>query len=680
LEPTPPQPSTSLLSALEAKELLREIVEGFFFRRRSDPGEPPARHLLVRSPPGLGKTKEAMEWATRYQTEQEGKEGILHLSRSDITLAGVWAQVAIFVPRHELAREVKEVIERNREDLGAPVEVPVLRGRDNEAAKDNAPCRRWREARELGRKGLPVYSNLCRRRHQREISECPYFAECEYIQAWHAAYAAPYVILVHSHLGVGWESTGIVRGAGGFGDSGDDDQPRFEQSFNPANAVIVICDEDPTTSLIERGRLERDAIGAITEQRLGEHILAGLSTSGGLLDHLREKGVTPEQVRLTASKLRKQERKRGQVASPSASDPVLRKAVTSAVSLVRVSRILERLADELASGRPGTAYSLLANGDGLIAQGRRQWPFNRRRLLVLDGTANAEILREFVPGLAVVPEIRVRRNARVIQVSNATFYRGSLIKRTSTPDGKRKPEPTARLLEVGEFIARTALGGKTAVVTNKPVRCALTGEDEYGALAISAKCRGADIAHFGNIRGSNEFEGHEIAIILGRDEPTVAAAEQRAMAIWYDTREPIRRIRPDFRGRFSYHSQTRRYLMRDGGTKSGNVAVHPDPRVQAVVEQSREAEMVQAIDRLRLIHTEKRKTVYILCSIPLDIPVDELVTWKQLAGDRRLSDALAECDARGWDALPLAPRELHRFLPELWGTPKAGERWLAKTP
>ena len=28
--------------------------------------------------------------------------------------------------------------------------------------------------------------------------------------------------------------------------------------------------------------------------------------------------------------------------------------------------------------------------------------------------------------------------------------------------------------------------------------------------------------------------------------------------------------------------------------------------------------MVQAIDRLRLIHTEKRKTVYILCSIPLD--------------------------------------------------------------
>ena len=66
LQSTPPPPGTTLLSSHEAKERLREIVEGFFFRREDDQGQPPARHLLVRSPPGLGKTKEAMEWATRY--------------------------------------------------------------------------------------------------------------------------------------------------------------------------------------------------------------------------------------------------------------------------------------------------------------------------------------------------------------------------------------------------------------------------------------------------------------------------------------------------------------------------------------------------------------------------------------------------------------------------------------
>jgi len=42
--------------------------------------------------------------------------------------------------------------------------------------------------------------------------------------------------------------------------------------------------------------------------------------------------------------------------------------------------------------------------------------------------------------------------------------------------------------------------------------------------------------------------------------------------------------------------------------------------------------MVQAIDRLRLIHSVQKKTVVILCNIPLDIAVDELVTWKELVG------------------------------------------------
>lgn len=189
------------------------IVEGFFFRQRSEQGQPPPRHLLVKSPPGLGKTREAMDWATRYQ-KQQAEASILRLYRDEFTGAGVRTQTAIFVPRHELAREVKEVIERNRAALGTPVEVPVLRGRDHNGEQGGAPCQRWREARELGQKGLPVYSNLCRRSHRGEVSECPHLADCEYIREWRTAYAAPFVILVHSHLGIGWEATGIVRGAG----------------------------------------------------------------------------------------------------------------------------------------------------------------------------------------------------------------------------------------------------------------------------------------------------------------------------------------------------------------------------------------------------------------------------------------------------------------------------------
>jgi hypothetical protein len=118
--------------------------------------------------------------------------------------------------------------------------------------------------------------------------------------------------------------------------------------------------------------------------------------------------------------------------------------------------------------------------------------------------------------------------------------------------------------------------------------------------------------------------------------------------------------------------------MRDGSRRQVRVRVHPDRRVQAVVEQVREAEMVQAIDRLRLIHTRRKKTVIILCNIPLDLPVDELVTWRELVGDGRLAQALEACDEKGWEALPLAAAKLSEVLPELWGTEHAAEAWLRK--
>jgi hypothetical protein len=235
-----------------------------------------------------------------------------------------------------------------------------------------------------------------------------------------------------------------------------------------------------------------------------------------------------------------------------------------------------KIADQ---GRSGDRWLIdTVHGDRLITQGRRPWPFERRRLLILDGTANPEILKEFVPSLVAAPEIRVQRKARVVQVSNTTFYKGRLIRRTPGANGKRQPEPTARLLEVVEFIEKTARKGKTLVVTNKPVRCALTGEDERRPLPISAKYRGADVAHFGNIRGSNDFAGHQIAIILGRDEPTVAAAEQRAMAIWYDTAEPIRRVPSDERHGYSVERRSRVSGSSDGSlAKSGNATGAEEP-------------------------------------------------------------------------------------------------------
>jgi hypothetical protein len=93
LDTLEPMPSTTLLSPQDAKERLREIVEGFFFRRLRTNDRKRVERLLVRSPPGLGKTREAVEWAIAYQTEQAGKGGT-RLSVGDFNQAVVPAQTS----------------------------------------------------------------------------------------------------------------------------------------------------------------------------------------------------------------------------------------------------------------------------------------------------------------------------------------------------------------------------------------------------------------------------------------------------------------------------------------------------------------------------------------------------------------------------------------------------------
>jgi hypothetical protein len=80
----PPTPSTTLLSAQEAKERLRAIIEGFSLRRLTAEDGRRIRRLLVKSRPALGKTTEAIH----YQVEQGGNDGT-RLSVGDFKEAGV---------------------------------------------------------------------------------------------------------------------------------------------------------------------------------------------------------------------------------------------------------------------------------------------------------------------------------------------------------------------------------------------------------------------------------------------------------------------------------------------------------------------------------------------------------------------------------------------------------------
>jgi hypothetical protein len=60
LDTLPPTPSATLFSAEDVTQRLREIVEGFFFRRLSGEDGKGIRRLLVKSPPGLTTSTEAI--------------------------------------------------------------------------------------------------------------------------------------------------------------------------------------------------------------------------------------------------------------------------------------------------------------------------------------------------------------------------------------------------------------------------------------------------------------------------------------------------------------------------------------------------------------------------------------------------------------------------------------------
>jgi predicted nucleic acid-binding protein len=87
------------------------------------------------------------------------------------------------------------------------------------------------------------------------------------------------------------------------------------------------------------------------------------------------------------------------------------------------------------------------------------------------------------------------------------------------------------------------------------------------------------------------------------------------------------------------------------------VQVHPDRRAQLLLEQVREAESEQALDRLRLLRGEgKQRQVYVLSKVPLNVTVDYGWSWSEY---QQLLSLWEEADG----VLPLNPEHLMKRCP-----------------
>ena len=114
--------------------------------------------------------------------------------------------------------------------------------------------------------------------------------------------------------------------------------------------------------------------------------------------------------------------------------------------------------------------------------------------------------------------------------------------------------------------------------------------------------------------------------------------------------------------------------MRDGSVEPVEVEVHPDPLCQEILEQIREAEVLQTTDRTRPIFN--RRTLVLMNELCLDLTYDCILTHAELvAGGTRWD--------RAWQAsgiIPLGAVDLHRVHANLFPTVEAARLALKREP
>jgi len=169
------------------------------------------------------------------------------------------------------------------------------------------------------------------------------------------------------------------------------------------------------------------------------------------------------------------------------------------------------------------------------------------------------------------------------------------------------------------------------------------------------------LAHFGALRGLNTMEHCDWLMLIGRNQPPQLAVEAIARAWWPEARLTLTG---------GYLQQQRTLEAKDGNGALVMVHTHADPRCREVLEAMREQESLQALDRLRLIHTGKPKQVWIFSNLPLPgvIP-DELATFDGLTLPGRLAEVALRDGVVVTDRKVMADR-----YPDVFSTKKAAER------
>lgn len=319
-----------------------------------------------------------------------------------------------------------------------------------------------------------------------------------------------------------------------------------------------------------------------------------------------------------------------------------------------VIRLLRQIRREWDTGRDGLNTVTVSDGTVKVFGLRTPRIGRETPVLLLDGTGSATLNRLLFGDLAH-QHIPVERQAHITGTKGKSYSRQSI----TGCDRNGEPMPSRvtdaeRLRQEIAYVARRQ---------NGPVFvCGTKGAEEILAPILPATARPG---HFGAVRGINAWEECATAVVAGREQVSPQRLEDMSRSFTATDAEPFQ----VFGG---YVKQSRARRMRSGEIQPVEVEVHPDPRCQELLEQIREAEIVQAADRVRPIFNER--SIVLMNELVLDVTYDRILSHEELVmGGNRYERAWSE---KG--ILPAGARDLHRLFGELWPTVKAAERDLEK--
>ena len=176
--------------------------------------------------------------------------------------------------------------------------------------------------------------------------------------------------------------------------------------------------------------------------------------------------------------------------------------------------------------------------------------------------------------------------------------------------------------------------------------------------------------HFGNLRGIDRHKDRSAIVVAGRMQIDPRAAERMAKALFYDDERQI-----ELTG--AYEKRPVGFRMRDGRHVGVLTDRHACPLVERIRWQHTEAEMVQAVDRLRLVHRQKPADIWLLNEVPT-ITVDSIAPYRRAMRKHGSAGAgagpgarLVHAYLRARHVLVARPSWLAAKFPDLWRSENA---------